>query len=485
MKTLLTLAKQTWPRRSTAEAYRAFFFRLGATIASLGGKRAKSLFLAQGSAGSGLEKIVLPQVRSRWAMPMLRQMTPEYIEGILREALTGASPRREQELYTLMLQTWPRLAKNVAEIKNTVIGLEWNLMHPEGLPENPALEQLIARARLGMRGDPMGEGLGWEGTLRHLLDAWFRGVALVEIDWQATGAAVLPRQARPIPPWHYGWLPETGRLVLYPEAHSGHHIDIPPSKFLVAVRNASGGHPSGGALLRPLAFWWCAANFSAEWFLNFAQIFGQPFRFATYARGDADAAEVLAEIMAEMGATGYAVAPEGTTIDLKEPAKGAGDNPQLALMHRADELCDILLLGQTLTTSVGDSGSRALGEVHQNVRADIVDSAANWLAEILNEQLLPALALLNTGQRPDYAELPYFEPSRKQGVDTKVLAETIEILVRAGLPIPKAWAYASLDVPEPKEGEPVITPPTPDLAPALAQMPVEARAYVLSHLKGK
>lgn len=188
-------------------------------------------------------------------------------------------------------------------------------------------------------------------------------------------------------------------------------------------------------------------------------------------------------MLAEMGPCGYGVAPEGTNLQTIETTRGAGDNPQLALLDRADTLCDILILGQTLTTDVGDSGSRALGQVHASVRADIVDSAANWLAEILNEQLLPTLMGLNTGAAPDLSALPYWEPSRKQGVDTKVLAETLEILTRAGLPIPKAWAYASLDIPEPQAGEATLTPPTPDLAPALAKMPVEARAYVLAKLR--
>ena len=34
-----------------------------------------------------------------------------------------------------------------------------------------------------------------------------------------------------------------------------------------------------------MAWWWCAANFSADWLLNYAQIFGIPIRWTTYAQG--------------------------------------------------------------------------------------------------------------------------------------------------------------------------------------------------------
>jgi len=433
----------------------------------------------------GLGEIVLPAARHRWQLPILRTLTPAVLESILRDAATGASPRREHELYALMEQTWPRLTKNLGEIKNAVLGLDWTVRHPGDTP-HPAADDLVTRARLGMRGDPCGGTLGWEGTLRHLLDGWFRGISMVEIGWQATPRGILPGYATPIPSWHFGWQRDTGRLMLYPEpGRTEAAIEIPREKFLIAIHNAGGEHPSTGALLRPLVWWWLASNFSAEWFLNYAQIFGQPYRWGTYARGDAQAAEQMAEIMEEMGSAAWGVGPEGTTVEFITGTTGAADNPQAAIMDRADRVCDILLLGQTLTTDVGQSGSRALGEVHSGVRADIIDAAGAWLAEILNEQLLPALFALHTGHTPDTAALPWWEPNRKQSRDTKLTAEVIEILTRAGLPIPKAWAYDVLDIPAPEQGEAVITPPAPDIAPALASLPVEARAYVLAKLSDR
>lgn len=509
MKNTPRIPNHTCPPPSTAPGQEPFLSRAWGKAALWAKKPFQRKPRASASAPT-LARILLPGARERFALPAARQMTPQVIENILRSALTSPSPSREQELYTLMEQTWPRLAKNIQELKNAVIGLEWNVMEGESIqdsglriqeeeppprnPQNPIKNPklkiqnpksaLARRARLGMRADPITGTLGWEGMLRHLLDGWFRGVSLVEIAWQPGPHAALPASARPIPAAYYGWQ-QDGRLMLYPDGNPDHAQDIPRDRVLIGIRSASSGHPSGGALLRSLAWYWCASNFCSEWFLSFAQIFGQPFRWATYATGDQGAAEDLAAIMEGMGTSAWGVGPEGTAIAFHETSHGSSENPQLAMLERADTICDILILGQTLTTDVGDSGSRALGEVHTAVRADIVDSAANWLAEILNEQLLPTLVQLNTGAAPDLAALPYWEPARKQGVDTKVLAETIEILTRAGMPIPQAWAYTTLDIPEPQPGEATLTPPAPDIAPALAGMPVEARAYILSHLRAK
>ena len=60
--------------------------------------------------------------------------------------------------------------------------------------------------------------------------------------------------------------------------------------------------------------------------------------------------------------------------------KGGESLPQVALMNESDKACDILMLGQTLTTDVGSSGSRALGDVHANsFAATFCKRVATWI----------------------------------------------------------------------------------------------------------
>ena len=69
---------------------------------------------------SGIQRIIIPAARSRWMMPDLEWVTPDYISRVLATALSGDCPAEEHELYDLMCRTWPRLVKNVAELKNAV-----------------------------------------------------------------------------------------------------------------------------------------------------------------------------------------------------------------------------------------------------------------------------------------------------------------------------------------------------------------------------
>lgn len=393
-------------------------------------------------------------------MPYAANMTPARIEQILRSALTGDSPAREQELYTLMESTWPRLMKNTNEVKDAVLGLDWNLMDVEEEDQFRGAKELIERTKNGMKGDPFSDGHGWRATLGALLDAKFRGVSICEIEWEfrtakKSPAAWLPKLTRDLSANYFGWQVETGRLLLYPESDSSKAIDFPPNKFLCAISKAGKGHPSGTALLRCLAWWWCSANFSAEWLLNFAQIFGQPFRWATYDGSQDGVKEDLSAMMEAMGSAAWGVGPDGTKVEWHESGKSGADNPQAYILKLADEACDLLILGQTLTSTQGSSGSLALGEVHQSVRADIIDSTALWLAEVLNEQLIPAVIAINYGEAPDDSGLPWFQPARKSQKDTKVLAETFKIILDAGIPLVKEEVYDALDMsmPSPEEEE--------------------------------
>ena len=470
---------------------------------SLAFDRASGMFVARDarpplkSAPSGLGSILLPGARERWMMPQAATMTPQRIEWILRGALTSESPAAEHALYDLMEATWPRLLKNRMEVTDAVISLDWQIMDSPDGENTPGAKSLVERTKNGMAGDPIVDGNGWRATMESVMSAWFRGVAIVEVDWEYRSGtrypgAWLPKQTRDVDARQFGWRTD-GRLMLYPDGRPENAIDFPANKFLIAIRKAGKGHPSGTALLRALAWWWCAANFSAEWLLNFAQIFGQPFRWATYEGGQEGVKEELAAMMEQMGSAPWGIGPKGSEVKWHESAKSGSDNPQAHMLDRADTACDLLILGQTLTSSVSkEGGSRALGDVHSSVRSDIIDSAALWLAEIYNEQLIPGVVSVNYGQPGEDSSLPWFQPARKSKKDTKVIAETFEVLLRAGIPLLKEEVYDSLDMSQPKPGEdafegtgaggiPAGTPP--EMRRLLAKLPLDAREYVLAKLR--
>lgn len=421
-----------------------------------------------------LRRILRPEAAFSWLMPQLSQLTPTYIEQILRGALMG-SPSQAWELFNLMEDTWPRLQKNVLEIKRAAINLNWSLepWAEEDQPPTPDAEErasLVSHLLWTMRPDPAANENDFEDSLFDILDAVFKGSSVLEVDWEIRptprfGDVTSPRATLWAHPRNYAW-GDDGRLGLtvstdrFDTTYKPTTVEpFPENKFLIAISKARSGHPLQGSLLRPLAWWWCAANFSADWLLNLAQVFGLPFRWANYdTNASQDTVNAICAMLENMGSAGWAAFPAGTTLDLKEPGKTGDATPQAEMMDRADKQCDLLILGQTLTSDVGDSGSRALGDVHLSVRDEIILSAANFAAKVINRQLIPAILELNYG---DSENAPEFRPEQRKQEDAVANANRDAVLIDKGIAIPRAWFYERHGIPLPQQGEEVITKPEP------------------------
>ncbi len=419
-----------------------------------------------------LARILRPQAATRWLLPQLAAITPQYIESILRNALAGDHVRA-WELFDLMEDTWPRLRKNAMELKNGVRNLKpefAEFAEEEDQPTASATEKmkLVSSALRTMRPDAAADENALTGTISDLMDAWFKGVSVLEVDWQVThagkiGQIIAPRATFWVHPSCYGW-DSNGRLGLRTDAQgrsvaTGTQVamsavtDFPPDKFLIATARSKSGSALGGALLRPLAWWWCAANFSADWLLNLAQVFGLPFRWANYDPNAPQATiDAICSMLQNMGSAGWAAFPAGTTLELKEGGQRAGDTPQADMLDRADKNCDLLILGQTLTSDAGRSGkgggSLALGKVHEGVKGDIITAAARFVVDVMQDQLFPSILRLNYGED---SECPRFALVTEKEEDLAAKAQVVSTLALAGADgiIGLDWLGKTFDIPKP------------------------------------
>jgi phage gp29-like protein len=431
-----------------------------------------------------LQRIVRPEAAMNWLSPMLKSITPARIESILRGSLSGDFSQ-QWELFDLMEDTWPRLLTNLNKVKRAVSKMDWKIEPWAEEEQAPSAEaddraKFVSRCVWKMRPDPASGDNAFEGTVFDILDAWAKGTSVVELHWRHNDDGWVPQSTAWVHPGHYAWGSD-GRLGLLVKSQNGSRgatsptsffssniftnsrgvetVDFPEHKFLIAINRAKSGHPSQGALLRPLAWWWCAANFSAEWLLNFGQIFGLPIRWATYDPTQPGLLDKICDMLENMGSTAWGAFPTGTQFELKEASKSGGgsDTPQGNMLDRADKQCDLLVLGQTLTSDVGDkgAGSRALGTVHEGVLEDIVQAAADFAAQVINQQLVPAILQLNWG---DDAEAPEFCPEPRKIEDAKANAERDKILSEMGMQFPTAFMHERHNVPMPQKGEPVLKP---------------------------
>lgn len=407
-----------------------------------------------------------------WRGARAAQFDPVRIESVLSAALAG-DHQSQWELFDLMEDTWPRLAKNIAELKRAVTSMRWSVQ-PWAEADAPPTAEAIERAALvehaiwRMRPDAASGERDFTGLLGDLFDAWFKGLSLCELIWEERelpnqGNVFVPRATHWVHPSNYALTGE-GQLVLRLDQEN-RAAALPPYKFLVATAPHRATHYLGAGLLRPLAWWWMAQNFAAEWQLNYAQLFGVPIRWATYAAGTpSETITRIGDMLANLGSAGWAAFPEGTNLQLLEGQKTAGTSPQEAIQDRADKYCDLLILGQTLTSDPADRGTQALGTVHERIRGDVIQAAADWLASLLNQQLVTAVLELNYGEADNAPELRA-EPVRQK--DYLAQAQRDQILLQSGVELPRAWFYERHDIPLPGPDEEVIRRNTPEpLAPA-------------------
>lgn len=392
--------------------------------------------------------------------PMLwggRRMTPDQVRWIIEGAVAG-NIAQQWQLFDLMEDTWPRLAKNLGEVRRAAARCTYTvkpyIAPGQKKPTDTAHERAdLAKAALtNWRPVPGSLELSFEDALFDALDCYGKGLSVLEVNWQLHPAGILPRCAWHLPPQKYGWNADGNRLGLVAD---GAWREFAEGQFWVGAWRGRSGVPGQTALLRCLAPYWCGITFGWEWLLNYAQIFGVPIRWGTYDNAQPHLKPTLEAMLANMGSAGWAAMPSGTSLELKESVKSGPDNPQVLIQTLADKACDILILGQEASSESKPSGlGNGASELHSAVRADVLQSAAQWCADLLNYQLMPALMQWNFG---DDQELPIVVPDFAAEPDPQAKALRDQILLTSGVAMPKAWFHERHSIPLPEPGEEVIT----------------------------
>lgn len=404
-----------------------------------------------------LQEILRPQSAGNWLMPYLGSITPQYIEATLRGGLAGNHVQMYQ-LFDLMWDTSPEIASCIGEWIDGVLAKvpTFEPYHEENEePSESALEKckVVSAALRGMRPEPSADENDLRGTLKDILAATFHGQSVLEIDWYDTygtgdlnlkdfsgiGEQILcPRAAYWVHPMCYGYS-RTGRLGLasplkdlkkmtqqakvnkLPESFLSTTVDtqyspaqlnpFPVDKFLIAINKAKTGSPLGGSKLRSLCWWWLASTFCGDYLMKSAELFGIPWRKATY---DSTVQEpVKYEIkgmLQAMGSCGWALLPKGVELEFEAAMSQAGSSPQAFLFNLADQQIRKVILHQTMTGSSHQSqgtGAKAFGAVEMDKTAQCIDSGATFAESVINLQLIPSILLRNYGEGGDL-EAPTF-----------------------------------------------------------------------------
>ena len=443
-----------------------------------------------GRAQAPMNLIIRPSARDRWTSSLISQYTPQYVENICRGAMAG-NLNSQWLMFDLMEQTWPRLSKNLNELKNAVNDLEWNVV-PFALKGQKPTPEAQRRARIieyviwNMNPDVTANENDFEDTVYDVLDALGKSIAVLEMDIPAEpvqvdlGAGVeriFPVKAtRWVHPRYYGYpnYPVTADTLMLnakevkfsnPDAvikddNGAMWTPFPPDQFIISIIKQKSGHPINSGMLRILCFFWAAQNFTWEWFLNFSQIYGQPLRWATYDQNALQETITLVEtLLRDMGSSGYAAFPAGTDLKLLEAMKGGGENPQKVLIDAADTICDLVVLNESMSSQHGGTSNKAGGSlaaagVGKTKRDERVHAVAGSAAKTLTQQFIKPICRLNFG---DDSQCPYLEAAAKNQKDGVAVATKYSTLLKIpGVRVSQEQFYTDNDLVQPGEADAVF-----------------------------
>jgi len=213
-----------------------------------------------------------------------------------------------------------------------------------------------------------------------------------------------------------------------------------------------------GGLHRTLLWYSLFNRFNLKNWISFNERYGDPLLVGKYPGGaQKQERDDLLTALRNLGTDARAIISENTKIETMEANKAASVMAFKEFGKMVNETIVKIILGQT-KTSMGEGGSYALAKVHLEVEARLTAADCETLSETLNNQLIKRLVLWNWG--PGVLDLApkltifYIEPEK---LTQKINA--IKAGAELGLPISLSYVYETLGIPEPEEGDAILTPP--------------------------
>lgn len=291
-----------------------------------------------------------------------------------------------------------------------------------------------------------------------ILDAVGKGYSATEILWETSERQWMPRQLKWRYPQWFEFDPYEGE-TLYLRATGGQREPLVPFKFIVHRHKAKSGADIRGGFARMVSWWYLFKNYTVKDWITFIEIYGQPLRVGKYHAGATEQEKrALLRALTSIGSDAAAMIPEGMMMEFIDGQTGqSGSNSGIykTFCDYVDALTSKAILGQTLTTQVsGDGGSRALGDVHNEVREDLERSDARQLAAALNRDLVRPLVFLNRGEPKN--GYPKIRIGRPEESDPKQLTDSLAQLVPLGLRVGQNEVRRKLGFEDPGDDDEVL-----------------------------
>lgn len=405
-------------------------------------------------------EIAVASIRDTWSTYPSAGLTPQRLASILKEADQG-DIYRQMELFEEMEEKDPHLFSCLQTRKLAVANLDYEVVDASNGVKDKEIAKFIR--------EMMEEINKFEDSLYSLLDAIGKGFAVAEIIWKIENGRVKVGELKWRPQKRFTFDDTGENLRLLTEDAPVAGIDIPGNKFIIHKYRAKSGILARGGIVRIVSWMYIFKNYDVKDWVAFAEIFGMPLRVGKYGPNIApDDKDLLIQAITQLGSDAAAVIPEGSSIEFIEAMKTSTINVYETLANFCNREMSKAILGQTLTSEVGDKGSYAASKTHGEVRQDLIEADAKSLQGTIKAELIKPAVDYNFGPQTQY---PGFKIHAELSENLQALATRDKTLVDMGVKIPASYAYKKYSIPEPQAGEEILVPAPPIAAGPMGASP--------------
>ena len=266
-----------------------------------------------------------------------------------------------------------------------------------------------------------------------ILDATQFGFQPLEIMWKRDKSGhIMPERVTAKPPEWFCFDDDNNLKFRTKENYYGEVV--PAKKFLLAQNNPSYNNPYGERTLSRVFWNVTFKKGGLKFWVVFTEKYGMPHLIGKHPRGSTkEETNSLADMLEDMVQDAIAVIPDDSSIEIQEASKSSSAEIYEKLIDKMNTEISKAILGQTLTTEIGSTGSYAASNTHMQVRQDIIDSDKKLVEGVIN-QLIQWIYEINFAN----VEVPVFELYEPEDVDL-TLAQRDKILSDTGVKFTKEY----------------------------------------------
>ena len=390
------------------------------------------------------------------------RITPSKLKSILEDAENG-DITAQHELFMDIEEQDSAIGANIQTRKRAILTLDWRIAEPRNA--TPAEEKLQTEIDELFYQYP-----NLENLLMDMMDAVGHGFSALEIEWKLENGKYIPHNFIPRPQSWFKLDKNDNLLLKTPNNPMGETLR--PFGWVVHSHKSRSVQLARMGLFRTLAWLYMFKHYSVRDFAEFLELYGMPIRIGKYGAGATNEEKrTLLRALAQIGHNAAGIMPDSMTIELHNAANtgaGSANNPFLQMVDWCEKSIARLILGQTLTSGAdGKSSTNALGNVHNEVRRDLLVSDAKQVAQTITQQIILPYLQINVDPNIVLHRVPYFEFDTKKYNDLSTFADAIPKLVGIGVQIPEKWTRDKLGIPEAQDGEVVLKAVQSDFNPDL------------------